>query len=136
MSTIDKHAIFAADDLRLEEVPVPEWPCGRIYIRIMTGIERDKWEGLVQKRSGVNGNINLIGVRALLVALTAVDQDGNRVFVEEDVDQLQKKNSAVLDRLAGVAMSANGIGDADLEDLKKSYPSTSSNGSGSTSLAQ
>ena len=133
MSMIDKQAIFAADDLRLEEVPVPEWPCGTLYVRMMTGIERDQWEGLVQKRTNGNGNsIDLVGIRALLVALTAVDQDGNRVFDEDDVDQLQSKNSAVLDRIAGVAMSSNGIGEKDIGDLKKSFPVASNGDSGST----
>ena len=132
MSTIDKQAIFAADDLRLAEVPVPEWPCGTMYVRMMTGSERDKWEGLVQKRSSGNGSIDLVGSRALLVALTVVDQDGNRVFDEDDVDQLQSKNSAVLDRIAGVAMSSNGIGEKDIDELKKSFPEASNGDSGST----
>ena len=132
MSMIDKQAIFAADDLRLEEVPVPEWPCGTLYVRMMTGIERDQWEGLVQKRTNGNGkSIDLVGIRALLVALTAVDQDGNRVFDEDDVDQLQSKTAAVLDRIAGVAMASHGIGEKDIDDLKKSFPVASNGDSGS-----
>ena len=86
----------------------------------------------MQQSTNGNGNsIDLVGIRALLVALTAVDQDGNRVFDEDDVDQLQSKNSAVLDRIAGVAMSSNGIGEKDIDDLKKSFPVASNGDSGS-----
>lgn len=131
-SSIDKQAIFDADDLRMERVPVPEWPCSELWVKVMSGRERDEWETLVHDRNQKN-RLDLKGIRGLLVVLTAADETGQRVFDTGDLEKLQEKNSTVLDRLSSVAMTVNGVGDTEMEELKKTYPQTTSNDSGSIS---
>jgi len=116
---IDKAQIFATNDLTTEKVSVPEWPCENIWVRVMTGTERDNWESVVQKRSS-NGSVDLKGIRSMLVCLCAIDEDGNRVFEDSDVEHMQAKNAAVVERIATAVMSCNGIGVDDIEELKKS----------------
>lgn len=116
---LSKQQILEADDLPREEVEVPEWG-GSIWIRTMTGVERDFFEQSVIG-SHLNGNNrqNLTNVRARLVVLTAVDENGIRLFEEKDADELGKKSSAVLDRLFAVAQRLNGLSRDDIEELEK-----------------
>jgi hypothetical protein len=82
----------------------------------MTGTERDAFE-----QSIVEGKdkTNLTNIRARLCAVTIVDDNGNRLFNDEDVVELGKKSAAALDRVTTVAQKLNGFRNKDIEDLGK-----------------
>ncbi len=106
--------ILEKDDLPLEPVEVPEWGI-TLYVKTMTGAERDRWE-LQQAESRRRNRINL---RASLVAITACDSNGDLVFSPDDVEALGRKSAAALDRIAEVAMRLNHLLPDDLEKLEK-----------------
>jgi hypothetical protein len=114
---LSKEAILAANDLKPQEVSVPEWG-GSVLVASMTGEARDEWEqSLVSKVNG-KAETNLANIRARLVAATVVDEAGKRLFTAQDVTALGKKSAAALERVCKVAQKLNGLGDSDLEDLK------------------
>jgi len=115
MGTLTKEQILKADDLKIELVKVPEWN-GDIYIRTMTGTERDAFEQSLFEKEGER---NLSNIRARLCALTIVDEGGNRLFDDKDVEQLGKKSAAALDRIFGITQKLNAIGEKDVEELAK-----------------
>lgn len=116
--------ILAAEDLSRELVEVPEWG-GHIYVRALTGTERDAYEdSLMQerverrgRRQEVTRSLNLRYARAKLCALTIVDSEGNRLFSDNDVRELGNKSAAALNRAYEVASRLSGLSDEDLEDL-------------------
>jgi hypothetical protein len=61
--------------------------------------------------------MNLRNIRAKLVALTVVDEDGNRIFSDEDAEALGKKSAAALDRIFAVAQRLSGLRPEDVEEL-------------------
>jgi hypothetical protein len=111
---LKRDQILEADDLRREEVEVPEWG-GTVLIAAMNGTVRDAWE---QSLIGPKGKVNIENVRARLVAYTAVDEHGNRVFTEEDIERLGGKSAAVLERLCKVAQRLNLLTEQELEDVQ------------------
>jgi len=114
-----REKILAADDLPTHAVECPEWNC-TLYVRTMTGTERDGYEGDVMGRQGSGtASMRLDGLKAYLVVLTVVDEDGARVFEESDLDKVQQKSSKVINRLADVALSVNGLTADDVEELGK-----------------
>ena len=77
MDCLTKDQILAAEDLGKELVSVPEWG-GHVYVKVMNGAERDAWEASIVGATGSQRNLQ--NIRARLVALTACDGGGLRLF--------------------------------------------------------
>jgi hypothetical protein len=111
---LSREEILSANDLKREKVKVPEWG-GEVFVSAMSGESRDEWEQSLVSGKGVS----LTNIRARLFAMTACDEDGNRLFTSEDVQALGKKSGAALDRCVKVAQRLNRLTENDLEDLTK-----------------
>jgi hypothetical protein len=118
MTLLTKSAILAADDLKTEDVDVPEWG-GTVRVRAFSGRERDAFEASLVRGDGKDRKVDLTNMRARLVALTVVDDSGQKVFTQDDVDLLGAKSGAALDRVFSVAQELNGLSGADVEELTK-----------------
>lgn len=117
---LTKDQILAADDLPTEQVWVPEWN-GHVFVRTLTGLERDQIEAAVV---GDGEQKNLHNLRAKIISLAAVDAEGKRLFSFQEAEQLGQKSARALDRLFSVAQRLSGFTKKDVEDLsKKSSPS-------------
>ena len=60
---------------------------------------------------------NMENVRARLCLLCLVDENGDRLFQEEDTFPLGGKSAAALDRIFTVAQRLNGLRDQDVDEL-------------------
>jgi len=101
------------------KVSVPEWGAD-VYVRGMTGRERDAWEASMLVRTGKGRpDVNMENVRAKLVALTACDEQHNRIFTDDDASWLGDTDCKALDRIFAVAQQLSGISDSDIESLVK-----------------
>jgi hypothetical protein len=107
--------ILAADDLPREKVECPEWG-GHLYIRTLTGKERDAFEASVV---GKGSSTNLVNVRARLVALAGCNDAGEPIFTAAQVDALGDKSAAALSRCFDVASRLNHLSNRDIEELEK-----------------
>lgn len=114
---LTKEQILAADDLKRERVEVPEWG-GHLFVGTITGAARDEFETVIFEPNK-SPRERLRNIRARLVALTAVDEEGNLLFSQEDVEALGKKSAGVLDRVFSVAQRLNGLSKEDAENLAK-----------------
>ena len=118
MSLLSKTAILAAQDLQTEDVEVPEWG-GAVRVRSFTGRERDAFEASMVRGDGRDRKVDLTNMRARLVGLTVIDETGQRLFTDDEVDLLGAKSGAALDRVFAVAQKLNGLSGADEEELSK-----------------
>lgn len=107
---LDRSAILAADDLKREEVPVPEWG-GSVFVRMLTGAERDRLEADILENPGRN-------VRARIVAACACDDAGKLLFGAADLAALGSKSGSALDRIFARAARLNRITKKDVEELE------------------
>ncbi len=110
---LSRESILSLDDLPREKVEVPEWG-GSVYVRTLTGTERDAFE---QSMQGKKNKIDLENVRARFAVLTICDADGTRLFTHADAKELGSKSAAALDRVFAVAQRLNGFTHSDAEDL-------------------
>lgn len=121
MSLLSRDAILSADDIKTQDVEVPEWG-GTIRLRAMTGTERDKLEASTVQTRGGKASMNMLNFRARLVAACAVDESGQRLFIsDEDVKRLGNKNAAALNRVAEVASQISGMSESDVEELTEGF---------------
>ena len=112
---LTKEDVFKAKDLIIEKMDLPEWG-GYLFIRVISGRERDQFEKSVQNKKG---EIEFTNFRSRFAALVLCDDEGNRIFQEVDIAELSKKSSAALDRILDKGMKINGMKQEDVEDLVK-----------------
>lgn len=118
---MNKQMILDADDLKTEDVSVPEWG-GSVRLRTLTGGERDKFEAdsMSLNKKG-NPQMNLINMRARLVALCAIDDAGARMFADSEVTKLGSKSAMAINRLFDAARKLNGMTQEDVEELAEGF---------------
>lgn len=115
MALLTKEQIFSKEDKKYKEVEVPEWG-GTVRVTVMSGGDKDRWEGGLL---GKNGNINYTNMRAKMVAYCCVDENGKRLFSDDDIIKLSKKSAIALERVYTACAEINVITEADVEDLAK-----------------
>ena len=118
MDTLTKKAILDSDDLDRRKVDVPEWG-GTVWVRTLTGSERDQFEGSIIDTRGTDTKLNYTNLRAKLCVLTITDEEGQRLFTDGDVGALGNKSAAALDRIFDVAQRLNGLRPQDIDELVK-----------------
>ncbi|WP_213761976.1 hypothetical protein [Caballeronia sp. dw_19] len=126
---LTREQILAADDLKSEDVDVPEWG-GSVRVIVMTGAARDAFQ---ERMSDTDKSISYFH-NNLLVA-TAVGEDGLPLFTGADMDALRTKSAAAVTRVATVAERLNGFGVKAVETAEKNSEAAPSGSSGSDSPA-
>lgn len=130
MAVLGRDQILQAQDIAKELVHVPEWG-GDVYVRGMTGAERDKFEASLLTGKTNSKTMNLINVRAKMASLTICDESGGLLFSEADVKELSKKSAAALQRIFEIAQRLSGLGEADIEELSEGLEENPFDGSAS-----
>ena len=133
---LDRDTILNANDHEaFQDVEVPEWG-GTVRVKIMSGAERDEYDSYVVKQSKFQGGkvqINTKGLRAKLLTMVLVKEDGTKLFTPQDIPALLAKSGIVLDRLSKIADKLNGLSESTAEELLKNSVSAQSEDGGSDS---
>jgi len=121
MGLLTRAAILEGNDLPRLRLEVPEWD-GHVLVAMLPGSARFAYH---QYQAALpTDSFDHI---AHLVALTVVDEDGARLFTDEDVKALNEKSAAALLRVFRAALRHNRLGDAEVDAAKgESEPSRSS----------
>ncbi len=129
---LTKEGILTAQDIETVQFEIPEWN-GMIYLKSLNGRERDKFEEYITSKKKGKSDVNIMGVKALSVVRSAVDVDGNYLFTEKDIPDLNSKSAKALGRIFDKFCEMNGFGEEDVEDLVKNLDGEMSDISGSSS---
>lgn len=108
---LDRAAILNAQDIRTEDVPVPEWG-GIVRVRSLTGTElfnalKTDGDGAPKRHT------------ERLLVHCIVGEDGQPCFRESDIDQLAKKSAVALERVAAAAGRLNFLSQASVDAAEK-----------------
>lgn len=115
---LTKEQILAAPDLKTERVPVPEWG-GDVIVSEMTAEAKDAYELGIFEGEGASRKIKNDNMRARTLSFALVDENGERMFTEEEVVKLGKKNGKVISRLFDIANRLNAMNEEAIEAAKK-----------------
>jgi hypothetical protein len=109
----------------VQPVATPEWPDddGKFFVRKVSAREVD---GIYARAEPGNN-------RAHYVAVYACDENGIRLFNDEDAAWLADEPDSVIDRISQAGMSFNRQSAAAKADLKKNSPSGKEGGDSPTS---
>lgn len=128
------------DDLKLrtQVLDVPEWG-GSVIIREMTGTDRDAYEagifGETVPGKGKDRKINLLNARARLVVKCLVDENGQRLYQDNEVYLLGKLPAAGLDKVYDAARILSGITDEDDKAIEEALKNSQTDQSGASGSA-
>ncbi len=131
---LTRKEILETKDFRLEPVDVPEWG-GVVYVKTMSGEERDRFEDEVIKRRDEKSGLpsSIVGLKVLIVSLTACDAEGKRLFAGDgDEKKLAEKSAAAIDRLWAKAQELSHLTDEAVEELAEGFTKGRSDTSGSS----
>ena len=112
-----RDSILSAQDTELRG-PFKEWGID-VWIRNMSGAERDAFEGSIVSTRKKKREIDTNNFRAKFLVRTIADEKGQRVFADEDADALGQKDSKTITRLFDIAQEVNGLSPEDVEELEK-----------------
>lgn len=135
IATVRVKALTAQDiltqtvHLKIRWVPVSEWG-GGVWIRELTGIERDRFESSLVKGRGTKRRVDLIGSRARLVSMACIQgpdiadiEDGKKeppnpitahlLFTPRDVKKLSQLGAKGLEHIAEQVRILSGITEED-----------------------
>lgn len=117
---------------------------GDCFVRVISGAERDRYESSKQvidfrreSRRGldVDARMNLANLRARLAAVVLSDEQGNRLFTDEDAAKLGNLDARELERVYVAGCRLNGLDAEAVEQAEKNSVNyrNGSPGSGSPS---
>ena len=129
---MNRDAILQSEDRQFEVVDVPEWgPGAQVRVSSLSGSERDTFEASITVRRGTDVTVNLVNARAKLCVLTIVDAEGSRLFTDDDVFELGKKNATALNRVFEVAQRLSGLTEDEVKEAVASFAPDPAEGSSS-----
>ncbi len=139
MILLTREALLQKDDLKIEKVELSK---GYVFVREMTGHEKDIWEQsmLKQKPSGNKNKLieyetTLDDFRAKLAVVTVCDEEGNLIFKPEDVKMLNKMMSATnIEKIVTAAQRLNAISQQDRDEILKNSEADLNDSSNSDSV--
>ena len=105
---LTREAILAAQDVKTQDVEVPEWG-GDVRIRSFTAAQRDDFMAAVIKE---DGKIESRAYRTKLLARCMTGDDGTPLLSEEE---LGTRNPVIVDRLFAIADRLNAAGEAQVK---------------------
>lgn len=109
MSLLTRAAILAAEDLKSIDVPCPEWG-GDVRLRSLTAAQKDDFDASLGEFNAAGTRVvNLHNMRAKLLAVSIVGEDGEPLFTATDIESLGAKSSAPIGRLFEAAQRLNGM---------------------------
>lgn len=114
----DKSALFKALGVS-EKKPVEIAGFGTVFVKAMTIKDQERWEAALVDEDGNAKDRDEVSMISSLLVQVVVDADGNRVFDESDIPQLDASSAGPLKKLFTVAQSLNGFGASDIEQAEK-----------------
>ncbi|MFI6560401.1 hypothetical protein [Streptomyces sp. NPDC050534] len=138
---LSRDGILAVDDIQIEKVPVPEWGDEAI-IRGLTGDELDAFQGSIREfrptfdGKGMEAVLIQEGMRAKLLVKCLIDENGDRLFTDQDASALGAKNGAVLDKLYDVAARLSGLSEEEKATLEGNSGASTADESSTSSLPE
>ena len=116
-SLIDKDALLGAAKRRFAVMPIDG--LGNVRIRSLTELERSRLEASVRDKKGNLSSAKMLDLKCRLIVLCVVDEQGNQLFTNSDIERLGQQDSRITNALAEAIQTHCGWSERDLEAIEK-----------------
>ncbi len=134
---LTRQQLDAVNDLKTKDVGVPEWG-GTVRLRELSAKDRSLIEATTIGVKGQGVEIRVEAFKTLkerVVAASLIDDDGNRLYKENEVAQLGLKSGQVIERLFQIVQDISGMTQKAAKDAEGNLEGTGTDTSGSDSLS-
>jgi len=125
---LSKDDILSKDDLPFQDVSVPEWG-GMVRLKTLMEDELGPYEEGLIDMTGDSRKVVLRNMRAKLVSLVIVDEEGKQLFGPAHIAALARKSAKAMDRVFTIAQKMNGLGKDYVDDMVKNLSTDTENDS-------
>ena len=101
-----------ASSLPRERVHIPEWGCD-VWVRAMTAGEADRFGNTA------DADMRRGKASAQIVVLCLVDENGARMFTDDDIDEVAGWAFPATDRIVKASLRLTGLSDEGVADAQK-----------------
>ena len=121
---LNRNDILSVEDVERIQVEVPEWG-GSVYVQSMTAEARGLLEEVMMASMNAGEKeFSQKDMRSYVVMLCVTDEKGNCLFNAKDIEALNRKSAAAMDRIFKAASEMNVLNIEASEELaKNSKPS-------------
>lgn len=134
MAIQNREAFFkAAPALRVVDLFIPEMN-ETIHVSELSGAQRDAFEKTMISVSpdGTKTKLTIDNVRARLIVMTVVNDEGKLLFAESDAERIGDLGASIVSEIYNVASGLSKISKEDVDELLKNSVSVPSDASGSS----
>lgn len=117
--------------VRSKTINIPELG-GDVTVRGLKGFERDAFEDSLFRGDGKARVRDTTNLRARFCVLCLVNEDGSRMFKDEEAGELGQIDAAVLDKIFDVAQELCGMAPGSIEAAAKNSASATAGASSSS----
>jgi len=122
---VTREALLKPMEREQETVSLPELGEGVcVIVTGMTAKERSQFDQQFVSRKGEAMKSRIAEGRERIVVACCRDEGGKRIFTADDVAQLGKQSSAIIERIVIVAQRLSGMTKDELEDAVKNSEET------------
>lgn len=135
MAILGRQQIDAVSDLRTKDVEVPEWG-GTVRLRELSSKERSLIEATTIGAKGQSVEVRIEAFKTLrerMVVAALIDEDGNRLYKDNEAGFLGQKSGQVVERLFQTVQELSGMTPAAVKDAEGNSGGTPTDSSGSAS---
>lgn len=136
MALLTKDQILSADRKKSKDVKVPEWG-GSVRLQELSASDRDLWESeqITVSPDGSGAKFNPKHARARLIVRSLVDENGRRLFTDDEVAAVGSLSASTAQKLFNEARKLNAISNEDIKELEGNSDAGPSDGGSSTSAS-
>lgn len=120
---LGRSALLQKRPRRTKCVQLPELG-GAVIVRELSALERGQYEAYFRSRSGETHLQRLARARHKLIVMTVIDENGHRLFSDDDLKALDSLPASVAERITQAAQELSAVSDDDLDELAKNSEAT------------
>lgn len=113
----NKDALLGAPKRRFATIEIAD--LGKVRIRSLTEGERSRIEASMMGKGGEINSNKLADLKCRMIVECVVDDDGNQVYTNTDIDRLRQQDCKVTNDISNAIEAHCGFSKADLENLEK-----------------
>lgn len=118
MKKLTRNDVTSNKKISITEVEVPEWD-GIVCIKELTIEERLAFDAKYTDSEGKFKNVNDPEMIYELLRKCLVDEDGNKLFEDSDVEIMKQKSGPVMQRLFLKVININYLSQLSIDETKK-----------------
>lgn len=120
MKVLSREDILTANDLTKTEVELTELG-GSVFVSTLNGKDFGKFQKSVYQRDGKKLITDEENFTVKLLVWTVVNEKGERIFNDKDIEELQKKSAKTIQKLFDVASRLNGLSKDVIDEKKENF---------------